>query len=60
MHNNVVEAICDVAVENGIAALRFNFRGAGPAKANTITESASKTTCARHWPTCKHVPEIDS
>jgi len=29
MHNNVVSAICDVAVENGIAALRFNFRGAG-------------------------------
>jgi alpha/beta superfamily hydrolase len=29
MHNNVVTAICDLAVENGIAALRFNFRGAG-------------------------------
>ncbi len=29
MHNNVVSAICDVAVESGIAALRFNFRGAG-------------------------------
>ena len=29
MHNNVVSAICDVAIENGIAALRFNFRGAG-------------------------------
>jgi alpha/beta superfamily hydrolase len=29
MHNNVVSAICDVALENGIAALRFNFRGAG-------------------------------
>lgn len=29
MHNNVVTAICDAAVENGIAALRFNFRGAG-------------------------------
>jgi len=29
MNNNVVSAICDVAVENGIAALRFNFRGAG-------------------------------
>jgi alpha/beta superfamily hydrolase len=29
MHNNVVSAICDVAVESGITALRFNFRGAG-------------------------------
>ena len=29
MNNNVVSAICDVAVETGIAALRFNFRGAG-------------------------------
>jgi uncharacterized protein len=29
MHNNVVSAICEVAVKGGIAALRFNFRGAG-------------------------------
>ena len=29
MHNNVVDAICETAVEKGIAALRFNFRGAG-------------------------------
>jgi hypothetical protein len=29
MHNNVVTAICDLAAENGIAALCFNFRGAG-------------------------------
>jgi alpha/beta superfamily hydrolase len=29
MHNNVVDAVCETAVENGIAALRFNFRGAG-------------------------------
>ena len=29
MHNDVVSAICDVAIERGIAALRFNFRGVG-------------------------------
>jgi len=29
MRNNVVDAICDMAVAEGIAALRFNFRGAG-------------------------------
>ncbi len=29
MHNNVVHAICETAAGNGIAALRFNFRGAG-------------------------------
>jgi hypothetical protein len=29
MRNNVVSAICETAVSNGIAALRFNFRGAG-------------------------------
>jgi len=29
MHNNVVDAICETAVAEGIAALRFNFRGAG-------------------------------
>lgn len=29
MYNNVVEAAKDVALENGYAALRFNFRGTG-------------------------------
>jgi alpha/beta superfamily hydrolase len=29
MHNNVVDALCAVAIENSIAALRFNFRGTG-------------------------------
>lgn len=29
MHNNVVDAICRAANENGIGALRFNFRGVG-------------------------------
>jgi hypothetical protein len=29
MHNNVDSAICETAVTNGIAALRFNFRGVG-------------------------------
>lgn len=29
MHNNVVDAICRAATENGIGALRFNFRGVG-------------------------------
>ena len=29
MHSNVVDAICETAAGNGIAALRFNFRGAG-------------------------------
>jgi hypothetical protein len=29
MDNNVVVAICEVLVDSGVAALRFNFRGAG-------------------------------
>jgi alpha/beta superfamily hydrolase len=29
MHNNVVEALCDAALQEGVAALRFNFRGVG-------------------------------
>src|SRR5439155_1037306 len=29
MRNNVVDAICDMAVAEGVAALRFNFRGLG-------------------------------
>jgi hypothetical protein len=29
MHNSVVTAVCHALAESGIAALRFNFRGAG-------------------------------
>jgi alpha/beta superfamily hydrolase len=29
MDNNVVEALCDGALQEGLAALRFNFRGVG-------------------------------
>lgn len=29
MHNNVVYALCRAALDRGIAALRFNFRGVG-------------------------------
>lgn len=29
MHNNVVDALCEAALQEGVAALRFNFRGVG-------------------------------
>jgi uncharacterized protein len=29
MHNNVVDALCDAALQEGLSALRFNFRGVG-------------------------------
>ncbi|HTE83780.1 MAG TPA: hypothetical protein VK821_03535, partial [Dehalococcoidia bacterium] len=29
MHNNVVDALCDAALQEGMSALRFNFRGVG-------------------------------
>ena len=38
MHNNVVEAICQGAVENGMIALRFNCRGVGNSGGNNPSE----------------------
>jgi alpha/beta superfamily hydrolase len=29
MYNNVVDALCDAALQEGLSALRFNFRGVG-------------------------------
>jgi alpha/beta superfamily hydrolase len=60
MHNNVVEALCETAVSNGIAALRFNFRGAGASEGrydNGVGEqqdALAALTCLRD------LPEVDS
>jgi uncharacterized protein len=60
MHNNVVTAICDTAIENGIAALRFNFRGAGDSEGkydNGIGERDDVRAALSYLET---VPEIDA
>jgi alpha/beta superfamily hydrolase len=41
MHNNVVNALCDAALQEGLAALRFNFRGVG-ASSGTHTGGAGE------------------
>jgi alpha/beta superfamily hydrolase len=59
MHNNVVSAICETAVENGIAALRFNFRGTGASEgnyANGIGEQDDVRAAVAYLGT---LPEID-
>ncbi len=38
MHNNVVEAICQGAIENNMIALRYNCRGVGKSEGNDPSE----------------------
>ena len=60
MHNNVVDAVCQTAVENGIAALRFNFRGAGDSE-GSYDNGIGERDDVRAALTClRGLPEVDS
>lgn len=59
MHNNVVSVICEAAVANGIAALRFNFRGTGRSEGrydNGIGEVEDVRAAVAHL---RGLPEVD-
>jgi uncharacterized protein len=60
MHNNVVSAICDVAVENGIAALRFNFRGAGASEGKYDNGVGERDDVRAALSYLQALPEIDA
>ena len=60
MHNNVVDALCAAAIENGIAGLRFNFRGTGNSEGrydNGIGEQDDVRAAVAYL---RELPEVDS
>lgn len=59
MHNNVVDALCAVAVENGIAALRFNFRSTGNSEGRYDQGSGEQDDVRGALAYLREQPEID-
>jgi uncharacterized protein len=59
MHNNVVDALCAVAVENGIAALRFNFRGTGNSEGRYDNGNGEQDDVKAALGYFRGLPEID-
>src|SRR3989449_2779514 len=60
MHNNVVDAVCQTAVENGIAALRFNFRGAGDSEGRYENGIGERDDVRAALAYLRGLPEVDS
>src|SRR6266540_978811 len=60
MHNNVVDAICDTAVAEGIAALRFNFRGAGASEGRYDNGVGEQDDVRAALTYLRGLPEVDS
>jgi alpha/beta superfamily hydrolase len=60
MRNNVVAILCEAAVSNGIAAMRFNFRGVGGSAGafdNGIGEQRDVAAAFAHL---RSLPEVDA
>lgn len=59
MRNNVVATLCEAAVNSGVAALRFNFRGVGASEGafdNGIGEQRDVAAAVTHL---RSLPEVD-
>jgi len=59
MHNNVVDAICETAAGNGIAALRFNFRGAGGSEGSYDNGIGEQDDVRAALAYLRELPEVD-
>jgi alpha/beta superfamily hydrolase len=59
MHNNVVGAICRAALDQGIAALRFNFRGVGDSQGEYDSGVGEQKDVAGALASLSERPEID-
>jgi alpha/beta superfamily hydrolase len=60
MHNNVVDALCAAAIENGIAALRFNFRGTGNSDGRYDNGVGEQDDVRAALACLRGLPEVDS
>lgn len=60
MNSNVVMVICRAAVENGMAALRFNFRGAGGSEGSHDGGVGEMQDVAAALQYLRGLPEIDA
>ena len=60
MHNNVVDALCAAAIENGIAGLRFNFRGTGNSEGRYDNGIAEQDDVRAAVAYLRELPEVDS
>ena len=60
MDNNVVMAACQALVERGIAALRFNFRGAGNSQGEHDNGNGERDDLRAALEHLRSLPEIDS
>ena len=59
MHNNVVDALCAAAIENGIAALRFNFRGTGNSEGRYDNGIGEQDDARAALAYLRDLPEVD-
>src|SRR5438034_3172074 len=60
MHNSVVDAVCQTAVENGISALRFNFRGASHSEGRYDNGIGERDDVRAALTYLRGLPEVDS
>ncbi len=59
MRNNIVAILCETAVGNGIAALRFNFRGVGHSEGAFDKGAGERRDAAAALNCLRKLPEID-
>lgn len=59
MHNDVVDALCDAAVDNGIVALRFNFRGTGRSEGSHDKGIGEQDDVRAALAYLRDLPEVD-
>jgi len=60
MHNNVVVAACEALAARGIAALRFNFRGAGASEGAFDRGAGERNDAVAALAHLASLPEVDA